>query len=266
MRNVGVADAVGHFHFLGQRPQARAQDDAGSRLEVIGVSLDVGGGFGQGLVQRLAELSGHAGNGAGKLLSAVALLLFYMKHLVLSLSLSCAASCAWAQQPGQPVHGPGPVLSVGLPTIAGALGVQVEQHLGRHFSVGVWGARFFSADFPGYQGGLLGRYYFRPTAPLGLYVQAQVGAFTHDAQRVSFYPGAIPVPYGSKLSGKGAGVGLGYQLALAKHFVANAALGLRIYNDPYRAQFYDSYYVGDFNAIGQPGSWLDGQLSVGYAF
>jgi len=189
-----------------------------------------------------------------------------MKYLLLSLGLGCASQSAWAQQPGQPVHGPGHVVSVGLPTVAGALGVQVEQRLGHHFSLGVWGARFFSADFPGYQGGLLGRYYFRPTAPLGLYLQAQVGAFSHDAQRVSVYPGGSPIPSSSKLNGKGGGLTLGYQLALTKHLVANAALGFRVYTDTWQHQLSDSYYVGDFNAVGQPGSWLDGQLSVGYAF
>jgi len=155
---------------------------------------------------------------------------------------------------------------VGLPTVAGALGVQAEQPLGRHFSLGLWGARFFSASFPGYQGGLLGRYYFRPTAPLGLYVQAQVGAFRHDAQRVSDYPGASREPVSSKLSGQGGGLALGYQLALTRHLVANAALGLRAYPDAWSHQLSDSHYLGDFNAVGQPGSVLDGQLGLGYAF
>jgi hypothetical protein len=189
-----------------------------------------------------------------------------MKYVLLSLALAGAAQSTRAQQLAEPVRKPGPVLSVGLPTLAGALGVQVEQRLGRHFSLGIWGARFFSADFPGYQGGLLGRYYFRPTAPLGLYVQAQVGAFSHDAQRVSDYPGASPMPYGSKLNGKGGGLALGYQLALTRHLVANAALGLRAYSDVWQHQLSDSHYVGEFNAVGQPGSWLDGQLSLGYAF
>lgn len=189
-----------------------------------------------------------------------------MKYLLPFICLAWAGQPALAQQPGQPVHGRGPVVSVGLPTVAGALGAQVEQPLGQHFSLGVWGARFFSADFPGYQGGLLARYYFRPTAPLGLYLQAQAGAFSHDAQRVSDYPGASREAYSSKLNGKGGGLALGYQLALTRHLVANAALGLRVYTDAWSHQLADSHYVGNFNDVGQPGSWLDGQLSVGYAF
>lgn len=188
-----------------------------------------------------------------------------MKYVLLSLALAWAGQGAQAQQLAEPVRKPGPVLAVGLPTVAGALGIQAEQRLGRHFSVGVWGARFFSNDFPGYQGGLLGRYYCRPTAPLGLYVQAQVGAFSHDAQTVSDYPGASREPLASNLSGKGGGLALGYQVALTRHLVANAALGLRAYTNAWQHQLSDSHYVGNFNAVGQPGSWLDGQLSVGYA-
>lgn len=188
-----------------------------------------------------------------------------MRNLLFLAGLS-AALPALAQQPGQPVHAHTPILSVGFPTLAGALGGQAEQPLGRHFSVGLWGARFFSKDFPGYQGGLLARYYFRPAAPLGLYLQAQAGAFSHDAQTVSDYPGASPEPYSTKLNGKGGGLALGYQVALTRHLVANAALGLRVYTDAFRHSFYDSHYTAQFNAVGQPGTWLDGQLNVGYRF
>lgn len=190
-----------------------------------------------------------------------------MRQLVLIGCVGGLALPALAQQPGQPVHHwRGPVVSAGLPTVAGALGVQVEQPLGRHFSLSLWGARFFSAYFPGYQGGLLARYYFRPTAPLGWYLQAQAGAFSHDAQLVSDYPGASSTPYTSKLNGKGGGLAGGYQWALTRHLVANAAVGLRVYTDAWNQRFYDAHYVGQFNYVGQPGSWLDAQLSVGYCF
>ena len=66
-------------------------------------------------------------------------------------------------------------------------------------------------------------------------------------------------------AGKGGGLALGYQLALTRHLVVNAALGFRAYSN-WNRSLSDSHYLGDFNAVGQPGTVLDGQLSVGYAF
>ena len=186
-----------------------------------------------------------------------------MQKLLLTASLLGGALPALAQQLAEPAHDHRPVVSVGLPTLAAALGVQLEQPLGQHFSLGLWGSRFFSADYPGYQGGVAARYYFRPKAPLGLYLQAQAGAFSHDAQVVNNYPGANREPVPGNYSGKGGGLALGYQLALTRHLVANAALGFRAYSN-WSHNLSDSHYVGDFSATGQPGSVLDGQLSVGY--
>jgi hypothetical protein len=46
VRNVGVADFVLYLHLLGQRAQARAKDNAGSGLEILGAGLNEGNGFG----------------------------------------------------------------------------------------------------------------------------------------------------------------------------------------------------------------------------
>src|SRR6476661_9085091 len=45
VRNVGVVDGVLNFYFLGQSTQAGAEDYARFRLEVVGMGLDVSGGF-----------------------------------------------------------------------------------------------------------------------------------------------------------------------------------------------------------------------------
>jgi hypothetical protein len=60
--DVSVADFVLDFHFPRQCAQASAEDDACSRLEVIGVGLNVGDGFGEGRMQLLARFSNQIGD------------------------------------------------------------------------------------------------------------------------------------------------------------------------------------------------------------
>ena len=157
------------------------------------------------------------------------------------------------------------VVSVGVFGWGPNAGLQLEHRLASHFSLGLQGARYFSSDYPGYQAALLGRYYFRPTAPAGLYLQAQAGTYWHDGQIQGFYPGQTFPPDNVRLRGTGGGLGLGYQLLLGQHLAVNAGLGLRFYFIRNLGAC-DCSYIGDWYAPNQPGSVLDGQLNVGYAF
>ncbi|NML65293.1 DUF3575 domain-containing protein [Hymenobacter sp. RP-2-7] len=188
-----------------------------------------------------------------------------MKHLVLSIGLLLLAPSLFAQAPAVRPPVRGHVVSLGIFTLAPSIGVQVEQRLGQHFSLSLSGSRFFSSDYPGYQGVLAARFYFRPTAPTGLYLQAQAGAYSHTAQVVGDYPGVTHEPQPTSYNGKGGGLGLGYQWQFGQRWLANAGLGLRFYPHNLGAKC-DCYYLGNWYAVGQPGSVLDGQLSVGYAF
>jgi hypothetical protein len=154
-------------------------------------------------------------------------------------------------------------VSVGIYGPSANAGLQVEQPLGRHFSLGVFGNRQFNSDFRGYQGALVGRYYFRPTAPIGLYLQAMASFFNTQAMVESFYPGAT---YRSErtIKGSGGGLGLGYQWRFVHHLTATIGLGIKVF--PTGLGKCDCAYTSDWYTIGQPGSVLDGQLSVGYAF
>ncbi|AMR25693.1 hypothetical protein A0257_00385 [Hymenobacter psoromatis] len=112
---------------------------------------------------------------------------------------------------------------------------------------------------------LAARVYFRPLAPTGLYLQVQAGAFSHNAQVVSNYPGAPPITASTKINGHGGGLGLGYQWRFSQHFLFDAGLGLRFY--PHNlGEMCDCYYVGNWYNVGQPGSVFDGYFSLGYAF
>ncbi len=157
------------------------------------------------------------------------------------------------------------LVSVGVFGLAPTLGLEYEQRLGKHLALAVQGARYFSKDYPGYQAALVGRYYFRALAPTGLYAQISAGAFRHDAQVRSEMPGSSGQSGPAKLRGNGAGLGLGYHLPLGPHLSLHAAVGLKFYFHDLGVKC-DCSYVGDWYAIGQPGSLLDGQLGIGHAF
>ena len=158
------------------------------------------------------------------------------------------------------------LVGVGVFGLAPALGAEYEQRLGRHFALAGQGARYFGGDYPGYQAALVGRYYFRPLALAGLYAQISAGAYRHQAQALSDYPlGSPPTVYSRTLSGNGPGLGLGYRWRLGPRWVLSTTLGLKFYLHDIGAKGAPNY-VGDWYAVGQPGSLLDGQLSAGYAF
>ncbi len=184
-----------------------------------------------------------------------------MKHFLLLTGLASASFPALAQE-----HPAGkPVVSIGVYGPSANLGLQVEQPLGRHFSLGARASRQFNSDFRGYQGGLIGRYYFRPNAPTGLFLQATAELFDTKATVTAFYPGSTSSTRSERtVKGSGIGLGLGYQWRFAQHLVATVGLGLKVM--PNGLGKCDCAYERDWYAVGQPGSVLDGQLSFGYAF
>jgi hypothetical protein len=187
-----------------------------------------------------------------------------MKYYLLFLVLIGSLASARAQAP-EPDHAPlGPVVSVGSYGPSANIGVQVEQRLGRHFSLSLLGARYFTNHFRGYQGALAARYYFRPTAPAGLYIQALAGTFTSHATVIGDYPPGTSYRSDQTFNGNGGSLGLGYQLRFAQHLTATIGIGIKVY--PTGLGKCDCSYEGDWYATGQPGSVLDSQLSVGYAF
>ena len=159
-------------------------------------------------------------------------------------------------------------VSVGALGIAPTVGLEYEQRLGKHGALALQGAKYFNANYPGYQAALVGRCYFRQQSPSGLYLQLSAGAFTHQGQtRPSYYPGITPSgdTYATTVHGQGGGLGLGYRWPLAPRLSLNTLVGLKIY-------FHDlgivggPVYVSDWYAAGQPGSLLDVQVSAGYSF
>jgi hypothetical protein len=159
-------------------------------------------------------------------------------------------------------------VSAGVFGLTPAAGLEYEQRLGRHGAVALQGARYFSADYPGYQAALVGRYYFQAAAHGGLYLQLSAGAFTHKAQaRPAFYPGSSSSSdtYSATVHGQGGGLGLGYRWPLGARLSLNTLAGLKIYPQGTGAKGGPSY-VGDWYAAGQPGSVLDAQVSLGYSF
>jgi hypothetical protein len=186
-----------------------------------------------------------------------------MKYYLLFVGLASSLLSARAQAPVPDHATHGTVVSVGSYGPSANIGAQVEQRLGRHFSLSLLGARYFTNHFRGYQAALAARYYFRPTAPSGLYIQALAGAFTSHATVIAEYPG---VSYRSDetFKGNGGSLGLGYQWRFAQHLTATIGLGIKVY--PTGLGVCDCYYEGDWHATGEPGSVLDTQLSVGYAF
>ncbi len=180
---------------------------------------------------------------------------------LLSLSPAAAAQTL-AETPPVKKH----LVSVGAFGLAPTIGLEYQQRLGKHFALGVQGARYFRGDYPGYQAALVGRYYFRALAPAGLYAQISAGCYRHQAQAASDYPFSLPpTVYSQTLSGNGLGLGLGYHWLLGPRWVLNTALGLKFYLHDIGAKGGPNY-VGDWYATGQPGSVLDGQLSLGYSF
>jgi hypothetical protein len=182
-----------------------------------------------------------------------------MKHLLPIAGLASLGLTARAQEsPAQR-----PILSLGVYGPSANVGLQVEQPLGRHFSLGVRASRYFNADFRGYQGGLVGRYCFRHTAPTGIYLQARAELFTATANVVAYYPGGSN-RFEHTASGSSVGFGLGYQWRFAQHLIATVGLGFKVMANGLGTC--DCTYAREWYAVGQPGSVLDGQLSVGYAF
>lgn len=187
-----------------------------------------------------------------------------MKIPLLLSALWCSTGAASAQDVAPTPLAGRHIASVGAFGLAPNIGLQYEFRLARHWSFGVQGARYFSRDYPGYQAALIGRYYFRPLAPAGLYLQVSAGTYRHDAQGESNMPGYHST-YAKVLSGSGPGLGLGYQWLLKQHLALQATLGLKFYLHDIGVKC-DCGYVGDWYAAGQPGSLLDGQFGVGYAF
>lgn len=189
-----------------------------------------------------------------------------MKTNLLFLGLLGLAQAAAAQQaaPGPARH----TVSVGVFGLAATAGLEYEQRLGRHGAVALQGSRYFSADYPGYQAALVGRYYFQKQVRGGLYLQLSAGAFTHKAQaKPAYYPGlpSSGETYAATVHGQGGGLGLGYRWPLGARLSLNTLVGLKVYLQTNGAKGEPSY-VGDWYAAGQPGSFLDTQASLGYAF
>lgn len=189
-----------------------------------------------------------------------------MKANLLLPGLLGLAQAAAAQQPapGLARH----TVSVGVFGLASNAGLEYEQRLGRHGALALQGARYFSADYPGYQAALVGRYYFKKEGPGGLYLQLSVGAFTHKAQaQPAFYPGlpSTTETYATTVHGQGGGLGLGYRWPLGARLSLNTLVGIKAYvHDVNRLG--GPGYVGDWYAAGQPGSVLDTQASLSYSF
>jgi hypothetical protein len=189
-----------------------------------------------------------------------------MKANLLLPGLLGLAQAAAAQQaaPGLARH----TVSVGVFGLASNAGLEYEQRLGRHGAVALQGARYFSADYPGYQAALVGRYYFKKEGPGGLFLQLSVGAFTHKAQaQPALYPGMSPMrdTYATTVHGQGGGLGLGYRWPLGARLSLNTLVGLKVYLHDV-GQLGGPVYVGDWYAAGQPGSGLDTQASLSYSF
>lgn len=189
-----------------------------------------------------------------------------MKTNLLLVGLLGLAQVAAAQQalPGFKRH----TVGVGVLGLAPNIGLEYEQRLGQHWAVTLQGARYFNADYPGYQAALAGRYYFKDQVPSGLYLQLSVGAFTHQGQaRPSAYPGITPQyeTYPATVHGQGAGLGLGYRWPLGSRLSLNTLVGLKLYFHNLGIKGGPDY-VGDWYAAGQPGSILDAQVGVGYSF
>jgi hypothetical protein len=190
-----------------------------------------------------------------------------MKTPLLFVSLLGLARLASAQETT-----PAPVrhtVSVGVLGLAPSVGLEYEQRLGRHWALAVQGSRYFSADYPGNQTALVGRYYFRSVAPGGLYAQLSAGVFSHRAQaRPAFYPGgswANLETYATTVHGSGGGLGLGYRWVLGPRLTLNTLVGVKVYLHDV-GMLGGPTYVGDWYAAGQPGSVVDAQLSLGYSF
>jgi hypothetical protein len=187
-----------------------------------------------------------------------------MKALVLSAVWLSVPYLAVAQTPSLPAGSSRHLVSVGILGLAANAGLQYEFRVTRHFTGGLQGAYYFSPQYPGYQVALVGRYYFRPLARAGFYLQSAVGRYYHHAQMVVDFPGHYSV--GPRiLSHYGPSLGLGYRRPLTPHLVLQATVGLKFYLHDLNVKC-DCAYVGDWYATGQPGSLLDGQLSLGYAF
>jgi hypothetical protein len=189
-----------------------------------------------------------------------------MKVILLLAALSGTASVASAQTVTSTPSRPGTIIEVGVFGLAPNIGLQLEKRLAPHFTLGVQAARYYKGSYRGYQAALLGRYYFQGQAPGGLYGQGQVGIYNHEGEIEAQMPGFHDRSR-TTLKGVGAGVGIGYQLLFGpqKRLVANAALGLKFYFIK-NLGLCDCSYVGDWYSVGQPGSLLDGQFGVGYAF
>jgi hypothetical protein len=182
-----------------------------------------------------------------------------MKQLLLLAGLASTGFAARAQEsPAQR-----PILSVGVYGSSANVGLQVEQPLGRHFTLGARASRHFNAGFRGYQGGLVGRYYLRHTAPTGVFLQAKAELFTATAAVAAYYPGGS-TRFEHAAKGSSVGFGLGYQWRFAQHLIATVGLGFKVMLDGLGTC--DCTYAREWYAVGQPGSALDGQLSFGYAF
>lgn len=189
-----------------------------------------------------------------------------MKTNILLVSLLGLAQAAAAQQvlPDFKRH----TVSAGVFGLAATAGLEYEQRLSRHVAVALQGARYFSADYPGYQAALVGRYYFAKEMRGGLYLQLSAGAFTHKGQtQPAYYPGlpASGETYAATVHGQGGGLGLGYRWPLGSRLSLNTLVGLKVYLLAVN-QVGGPSYVADWYAAGQPGSILDAQVGVGYSF
>lgn len=194
-----------------------------------------------------------------------------MKYVVLLLLVGLSpAALAQAPEAASTAELPANVLSLNVPTGKPTnLRPQYERAISHRVGLGVRAAWYFGGDWPGWQAEAFGRYYFRPTAPVGFYGQAQVGAYRHRGQESSFYPmpqGPSRTYSATAISGPGVGLGLGYQLLLGsrKRLALDAMAGIKLYLQPFRG-LCDCAYEGDWYDYG-PGSIFNGRLAVGYAF
>ena len=147
--------------------------------------------------------------------------------------------------------------------------IKYERTLTPKFTAGATLAGYYGL-YPGVQLSPFVRYYFRPQAPKGLYLQGQVGAYWHTSiityiSNLNSSGNVVEYAGEATISNVGAGAALGYQWLLGKRNRVSVDI-----NGGFKS--YKTGLANEDNLVGLtwyttgPGSFFNGLISFGYAF
>ena len=187
-----------------------------------------------------------------------------MKKLLLTvIAVIAIASTASAQTSSEPKN----IIGIWPGRLGNGIRIKYERTLSEKFTIGGTLTGYYGV-FPGFQVAPAGRFYFKPNAPEGFYVQGKVliGFYSQNSNSKSVVDGNLYTDDKTSFTRFGGGVAVGYQLLWGKTDRWSLDLNIGVKYHGQNPTFGDGEVDNGKWGLFGPGSIVDGLASIGYRF